>query len=31
MEPGPSAVKVQSPNHWTAGEFLGNSSAVEAL
>ena len=22
IEPGPSAVKVQSPNHWTAREFL---------
>ena len=22
LEPGPSAVKVQSPNHWTARKFL---------
>ena len=29
LEPGPSAVKVQSPNRWTAKEFLFNSLDVD--
>ena len=30
FEPGPSTVKVQSPNHWTAREFPGSDVGCSA-